>query len=206
MSAPRGGTMVPAVGDGVSRASKGPEHTLCKAGTGFPVLHVARCWAPHRLRFVYFAERGGFLKVGSSNNVPARMRVLEARLLAVEPGGFQHEFALHRRFAEHSIGHEWFVDAPEIRAYIAGLPVPSIPLSPATPTPPAHQPFGRCINMETAGERLGLSVPDVRAAINQGTFPVPVLKVGKQFRMWRVYEPTLERYLAGEFEAKRAAS
>lgn len=73
-------------------------------------------------KHVYFAERGGQIKIGCSGNVPARMRSLHAVLLGAFPGGFEAEKATHERFAALRIEGEWFRDDPLIRAFIGRLP------------------------------------------------------------------------------------
>ncbi|MBV8075952.1 MAG: GIY-YIG nuclease family protein [Planctomycetaceae bacterium] len=54
------------------------------------------------------------LKIGTSSSPGRRRAALEAALgrplalVAAWPGGRAEERALHRRFAGHAVGHEWF--------------------------------------------------------------------------------------------------
>lgn len=76
-------------------------------------------------RVVYFAERNGLVKIGTTINPALRMRALGAHLLAVEPGGFVREARLHARFADdHDFG-EWFRPSGELLGYIDGLKAPA---------------------------------------------------------------------------------
>jgi Meiotically up-regulated gene 113 len=79
----------------------------------------------HR-RVVYFAERGGLVKIGTTQDVDARMVALDhgdcaiagmtitpVRLLAVMPGGRGVEAALHELFRALHYDGEWFLlDGP----------------------------------------------------------------------------------------------
>lgn len=73
-------------------------------------------------RFVYFAERGGQIKIGCSLDPVRRMRDLGARLMGVVGGGFWLEKAYHRHFAADALGHEWFAPSATLLAFIAHLP------------------------------------------------------------------------------------
>jgi len=73
----------------------------------------------------YFAESpAGMIKIGYSENVLSRVRQVQyvagdrARLLLALPGGRLKERYLHKRFAAHRAGGEWFDPAEEILAYI----------------------------------------------------------------------------------------
>ena len=60
---------------------------------------------------VYFLIRDNRIKVGTSRDVPARMRQLgheEDDLLAVIPGGFAREREIHQRLRPWRIRGEWF--------------------------------------------------------------------------------------------------
>ncbi len=154
-------------------------------GSAFPIAHVARCWAAHRRRFVYFAERGELLKIGTSNNVPARMSALGATLLAVMPGGFDVEGQMHRRFEQFSVGHEWFTDVPAIRDFAAALPVPLIPLSPASPLPRGCQVW----SLAEAADRLGMPIRQARTnvrATGEIVSGLRALQIGARFSVSKV--------------------
>uniref|UniRef100_A0AB39AKL4 DnaD-like helicase loader n=1 Tax=Mycolicibacterium phage phi1_186018 TaxID=3236641 RepID=A0AB39AKL4_9CAUD len=77
---------------------------------------------------VYFIADGtGHVKIGVSNDVPARMAQLQTgnptklRLLAVCPGGEPLEQALHLQFADDRAEGEWFRLTPAISDVIATL-------------------------------------------------------------------------------------
>lgn len=81
---------------------------------------------------VYYAERGEFIKIGSTTNVTKRLQELARRsvkcprgmtmgpvtLLATHSGGMNAERILHDRFAiERDLG-EWFRKSPRLLAHI----------------------------------------------------------------------------------------
>lgn len=79
---------------------------------------------------VYFIEAigQGCVKIGVSINVERRLNALEAgtgpgrlRLLLDLPGGYRLESELHKRFAQHAMGREWFRLAPEVAAYVTEM-------------------------------------------------------------------------------------
>lgn len=85
---------------------------------------------------VYFAEREGFVKIGTTIDVPARMAVLAAggsmlagmtagpvTLLATIPGGIAEEKALHRRFRRLRADpkREWFRYEGALRKFVEEL-------------------------------------------------------------------------------------
>lgn len=75
---------------------------------------------------VYFIADGtGHVKIGISNDVPARMAQLQTgnptrlRLLAVCPGGEPLERQLHQQFAHVRAEGEWFQLTSELQALIS---------------------------------------------------------------------------------------
>lgn len=100
----------------------------CGGDSVYAVLHheppagyrlCSRCGV--RERSVYFAERGGLIKIGYSGTPSVRVAALHARLLASMPGDYAVERQTHARFAPFRIDGEWFSAAPELLAYIASL-------------------------------------------------------------------------------------
>lgn len=86
---------------------------------------------------IYFVRSGDAIKIGVSGNIPLRIRTLATacqrpvELLAVMPGGYADEKALHDRFA-HLRGHgEWFRADTELVDFIAALPPSPVPPPPA---------------------------------------------------------------------------
>lgn len=74
---------------------------------------------------VYFLGFGGLIKIGTTVNVQQRIQSLslpQESLMATEPGGRDRESALHDQFAGLREYGEWFRPAPELLAYIDGLP------------------------------------------------------------------------------------
>ena len=76
------------------------------------------------MSMVYFAQRGylGPIKIGyTRGHVAKRLRALRSQiqhpvaLLATMPGDREEEQMLHKRFAKHALGHEWFSVAPRDR-------------------------------------------------------------------------------------------
>jgi hypothetical protein len=81
-----------------------------------------------RGRHVYFIQgsRGGLIKIGSSNDPPARLAEFQVncpvrlRLLGVIwGGGIFREHYLHDEFKHLRQHGEWFRPTPELLAYIA---------------------------------------------------------------------------------------
>lgn len=78
---------------------------------------------------IYFVRgtRSGMVKIGSTENLKARMRSLRTaspeplEVLAVVPGGLSEERALHDRFAEHRAVGEWFHPRRELLAFVEKL-------------------------------------------------------------------------------------
>lgn len=84
---------------------------------------------------VYFVERDGFVKIGTTTNLARRLRDLARggaimpqgmtigpmTVLATMPGTRRNEAFLHQRFAHLRLEGEWFLLEDEIRDFIAGL-------------------------------------------------------------------------------------
>lgn len=76
------------------------------------------------LPVVYFIRNGGLIKIGKSENLSERLRSMSlpvTAVLATEPGGYERERELHKRFAEYREHGEWFRPGPRLLAYIAGV-------------------------------------------------------------------------------------
>lgn len=88
---------------------------------------------------VYFAGRGGIVKIGHSKDVPHRLAELtenktvtpagQARgvvtLLGFYEGGHRTEQALHREFATARLAGEWFTLTAALREHIRDIEYPS---------------------------------------------------------------------------------
>jgi hypothetical protein len=89
------------------------------------VSGIDRDWIENpRMSVVYFVRNGDQVKIGTTVNVPARMRALTLdprNVLGTEPGSQRREAELHRRFAKYRIRSEWFHAAPEILDYASSL-------------------------------------------------------------------------------------
>lgn len=84
---------------------------------------------------VYFVEREGFIKIGTTSQLEKRLKALSkgscfpegmtvgpVQLLAAIPGDARNERHFHDTFYSHRIqGTEWFYGAPEIRKFIGRL-------------------------------------------------------------------------------------
>lgn len=78
---------------------------------------------------VYFVREGddGPIKIGHTNNIRARLGNMRASnyrrlsLLVMVPGTRSDERLLHKRFAAHRIGGEWFEPVPELLSCIERL-------------------------------------------------------------------------------------
>lgn len=104
------------------------------------MARMAECIEPkkpeERPSWIYFAEREEVVKIGTSMNVPERLKALEAggqmlagmtagpvRLLGTLPGGYPEERALHRRFSHLRVDpkREWFLLDGALAEFVAGL-------------------------------------------------------------------------------------
>lgn len=78
-----------------------------------------------RAGWIYFIEAGGFIKIGFTTNVPARLASIETSsphsvtLLRQEPGTMRDEAAYHARFAAHRVRREWFALDGDLAAFLA---------------------------------------------------------------------------------------
>lgn len=135
---------------------------------------------------VYFAARGGHIKIGISTNVQHRMQALGTELLASFPGSFRDEQAMHRRFAEFSVGGEWFLDVPEIRDLIDEIAAP-----PPVPLPPVRAPDRTgtlTYTLEEACQLIGISVRTAHRLLAKGDelHPgVPAVRIGGRWKIPR---------------------
>lgn len=90
--------------------------------------------------FVQQARSNGLVKIGTSVNVPKRIRELqsitaeELRLLVVVWGGFSIEASLHNHFESFWVRGEWFRPGPPVLDLVKALqrlPVDTRPTLPA---------------------------------------------------------------------------
>lgn len=76
---------------------------------------------------VYFAEAGGLIKIGVTENVKARLSSLQTgcpspiTLIKVIRGGRKTEERIHKRFSHLRTKGEWFQITDDLNSYIAGL-------------------------------------------------------------------------------------
>lgn len=71
---------------------------------------------------VYYALRGGLIKIGTTQNVGARIRALKAdHLMAIEPGSYDIERATHQRFDHLRKQGEWFRPGSDLLDHIEAL-------------------------------------------------------------------------------------
>lgn len=74
-------------------------------------------WKATARGWLYFAERGSYIKIGFSTDPKARAATLGCRLLHVEAGTFADEAAAHDRYSAYRVGtSEWFEKAPAVMA------------------------------------------------------------------------------------------
>lgn len=71
---------------------------------------------------VYFAERGGLVKIGQSRTPERRAVTLGAHLIKVTPGDFATERGWHDRFAADRVEGEWFSPTDALMAAIDAAP------------------------------------------------------------------------------------
>lgn len=73
--------------------------------------------------YVYYAQRGRYIKIGFSRSVGTRMLRLQTGIQAVEPGGRRLEQQRHTQFRHCQVGSsEWFLASdPRLLDHIEGL-------------------------------------------------------------------------------------
>ena len=76
--------------------------------------------------YVVRSRATGLVKIGYSSNPARRLDELAARhgpldLLLVLAGDRRDEKALHRRFAGHAVGHEWFRCSRELESFVGAV-------------------------------------------------------------------------------------
>lgn len=103
---------------------------------------------------VYFAERNGLVKIGTTSHLARRLRQIKATLLGFEPGGFSEEAALHRQFADFRVEGEWFE--------------PVVPLLERIPC--EQLPLPEFIPASEAARHLQWCTKTVKKACHQGMF------------------------------------
>lgn len=73
---------------------------------------------------VYFVSHGGYVKVGTTRNLPKRLSELQLAMPfplifeGVIRGNATIETVLHRKWAEHHVRGEWFYIDPKIRQFM----------------------------------------------------------------------------------------
>ncbi len=89
-------------------------------------------WLPRHTQCVYFWQYtdGGNVKIGRTTNLAGRFKHFERRA-GIEPGDMLLLFAqegnkvlerqYHEKFAKYALGHEFFLPAPELLAFISKL-------------------------------------------------------------------------------------
>ncbi len=125
------------------------------------------------------ATTGGPVKIGYSDNVPARIRQLERHydrrllLLATLPGSEVEERAIHDRFAHLRLGYtEQFRPAADLMVFL-GLPIPP------DPSPEAMKPMsGRSASRGTRGTSIRIPAA-TWALVRQAAF-----KSGRSPKAW----------------------
>lgn len=83
---------------------------------------------------VYFAERDGFVKIGTTRNLESRvaalargdsavlgMTIKPVKILATMPGGIAVERSVHRLFAALRFEGEWFLHEDPLAQFIAAI-------------------------------------------------------------------------------------
>jgi Meiotically up-regulated gene 113 len=73
--------------------------------------------------YVVRSRATGLVKIGTSRDPARRLDELAARhgpldLLLCMAGDRKDEAALHRRFANHAVGHEWFRPHRELESFV----------------------------------------------------------------------------------------
>lgn len=72
-----------------------------------------------RVNVVYYIQWADRIKIGTSANLPSRLRALTYdRLLAIEPGSHALEHMRHLEFRAHRVRGEWFANAKQLRDHI----------------------------------------------------------------------------------------
>jgi hypothetical protein len=105
-----------------------PEMRSCNPDTVLDLLEIHTC-VPGRKSLVYFMQPidGGPVKIGVTDDLPARMRAIQAnspvllRALVVLAIRREAEQCLHFLFAEDRLHYEWFTPSQRLMETIAAL-------------------------------------------------------------------------------------
>lgn len=97
---------------------------VCNGQFGFCPHHFHRVWQSMSLRgllppleesWVYFLEKNGLVKIGTTTNLDRRMRELGGGFLRLAvPGGVALEANLHQRLDHLRVHGEWFRDEDDL--------------------------------------------------------------------------------------------
>ena len=77
--------------------------------------------------FVYFIESNEFVKIGTTKDVHARIRILQTgspfpmKLVGAIPGNERRERDIHKAFEHSHAYNEWFHKSPELMEYIDNM-------------------------------------------------------------------------------------
>lgn len=81
-----------------------------------------RDWKSDLADVVYYIQFRDAIKIGTSRAVSVRLADLPWEyVLALEPGDRGLESAMHKKFSEHRLHGEWFLDVPDIRQHVEGV-------------------------------------------------------------------------------------
>lgn len=130
---------------------------------------------------VYFTRQTGTqgpVKIGFSENVPNRLRLLAAahrfpvELLASIDGERDLEFRFHARFEASHLGGEWFAWSPELQATVNAIAVGRFFLSSLPQPKRITHPARRDLGFVTDGYRYTRSVRSRIDALHRRGLPV----------------------------------
>jgi hypothetical protein len=133
---------------------------------------------------VYYIQRGGLIKIGTTRSPASRFSGLRPdAILAIEPGARPQEVQRHHQFAHLHVGGEYFHDAPELREHIEyiralhGEPDPAWPTMYKASRVRMTQPLPVAVSDEVltvaeAEEQLGIRKITTQMWIRRGRLPV----------------------------------
>lgn len=162
------------------------------------LLHWVECLQGPQFVYVLRAEADRPVKIGTTYDVPARLRVLQTgnprrlRLVRIIPAGQPFEALLHRYMAGTRLIGEWFDGARvgELLEHLAAMGTAMIAAHDGNPVPPDYQEFTDWIPLrlrrpQTEWER---SSPVTVRHVEPEPVPPDVSARGSQERWLRPWE------------------
>lgn len=145
-------------------------------------------------KICYFIRCNDLIKIGYSSHWRARLgqyksRYADVEIIGIIAGDRSTERSLHRTFAQHCVGGEWFRDGTDLRVAVAAV----LAAPPAVPPP------------KEARARVE-AAPDPRAADVGDPLHDRLVSAAEDFKSWLAQNAASIRVLPSDVREKFAAS